>query len=337
MTITVVNSGVAKAAAAYSSPLTVSFGATQSGDVVYLVGRELASATGYTDIAGTNAWCKVLRKVLGSGETSASAQATSDNAGVVVAYYVLRGVDTTTPEDGVSPVQNSTIGNPSAITPATNNSAVLAVSTLEGLDTASAAPSGYTNLQSDQQAGSMFENSMCAAIKIGTTGGVSEDPGAFSSFSNGTSGVSFTIAIRALNETNLALTGQSVTSSAGSIASVSSYGLTGQALTLSQGTLTPYSFFGAALVGQALAAAQGTLSPVMSVGLSGAAAAVAQGTLVNTATYGVSGQQLGTAQGAVSVTVTVALTGHGATMGQGSLAPVEFGVYKPFRVLGGFG
>jgi hypothetical protein len=148
---------------------------------------------------------------------------------------------------------------------------------------------------------------------------------------------------------SVALTGQSATASAGTLAPSASRALAGQAAAASAGTVTQGAL--TALAGQSATTSAGTLTPSASVPLSGQAATVSAGTVTYTAdgaitvaltgslvtasagtlTLGIvvplSGQSVAANAGTVTYTadgaITVALTGSVVTASAGTLAPVR--------------
>lgn len=200
MAITVVDSGTtSNVNTAGNTAVAVNFTGLAFGDVVYVSGRDVQSMPAdWSAIAAPKTYFRAWRKVMGVvPDTTATVTASATvGSSCSITYLALRGVDPFVPEDGVTiTTGTSAVGNGPAITPATTG-AVISIASVDTNDTASTAPSGYTNLQSIGSTGSAFSNGAAIAIKIGTTGGVSEDPGAFGSFSS-TGGDCMTIAVRA--------------------------------------------------------------------------------------------------------------------------------------------
>jgi hypothetical protein len=118
-------------------------------------------------------------------------------------------------------------------------------------------------------------------------------------------------------DVTLALTGQSLASSAGTLIPTLSIPLTGQALSIAAGTLT--SALARALSGQVLASSTGTLIPSMAPALSGTALASAAGTLTPALSLPLSGSALTASIGTLVPTLSIPLSGLLITIGQGSL------------------
>lgn len=142
-------------------------------------------------------------------------------------------------------------------------------------------------------------------------------------------------------DVTLALTGQTVTASQGTLAPTVSFALagqplsvtrgalvattgvtlTGQALTVSQGALTPALTL--ALAGSGVVANQGALTPAFSVTLAGQALVASRGTILPSLSLPLLGSGITVTKGNVSVTgdVTIALTGQTISASAGSLTP----------------
>lgn len=83
-------------------------------------------------------------------------------------------------------------------------------------------------------------------------------------------------------DVTLALSGQAVTCSAGTLGLTHTQALTGQAATASAGTITPVIGLSVALTGQAVTASAGTLVFGNAIALTGSEVAAAAGTLIAT-------------------------------------------------------
>lgn len=119
---------------------------------------------------------------------------------------------------------------------------------------------------------------------------------------------------------SVALTGQSVTSSAGTVAPSTTVALSGQSVTVSAGTLTPSGDIIVALTGQSVAASAGTLTPSTTVALTGQSVTTAAGTLAPSTIVALSGQSVTTSAGTLAPSTTVALTGQSVTVETGFFA-----------------
>lgn len=142
--------------------------------------------------------------------------------------------------------------------------------------------------------------------------------------------------------TSVALTGQSVTASGGTLTPAFAVPLTGQSATAARGTLTPTlalaltgsalttaggaltSTFAVPLTGQVATTAPGTLTPAFSIPLTGQSATAAGGTLTPTSgaadtNVALTGLSVTTARGSLTPAFAVALTGQAATTARGTL------------------
>jgi hypothetical protein len=125
--------------------------------------------------------------------------------------------------------------------------------------------------------------------------------------------------------TSVPLTGSALAASAGTLAPALSVALSGSGLTASTGTLTVSN--SVALSGSSLTAAPGTLAPALSVALTGAALSIVAGTLTATGgdagnvTVALTGQSLTISAGTLAPETSVALTGSGLTAATGTLTP----------------
>jgi hypothetical protein len=126
-------------------------------------------------------------------------------------------------------------------------------------------------------------------------------------------------------DVTVALTGQSLTATAGTLTPAKAVALSGSALTAAAGTLTVSN--SVALSGSSLTASTGTLAPALSVPLSGAALSITAGTLTATGgdagnvTVALTGQSLTISAGTLTPETSVALSGSGLTAAAGTLAP----------------
>ena len=113
------------------------------------------------------------------------------------------------------------------------------------------------------------------------------------------------VSVAAGGDVSVALSGQSVTTSAGTLAPANSVALSGQSVTTSAGTITPSIGTDVALTGSAVTTSAGTLGVSTSVALSGSAVTVSAGTLT-----------------VESPDVTVALSGVSVSADAGTVTPV---------------
>ena len=188
-------------------------------DVVYAVLSSSASgdqtmamiSSGYTNIIEdyashatymTNA--AVFRKVMGAtpDTTITSDGVATGSRSDAMSFIALRNVDTTTPEDGVTPLgakaSSDNVANPPSITPATDGAMVLATgcASLQESDT-SGGPSGYSNFTENGGGGFTAYTLAALATKI-IDPAVAENPGTFGFTQYNESYVAFSIAIRPL-------------------------------------------------------------------------------------------------------------------------------------------
>ncbi len=120
--------------------------------------------------------------------------------------------------------------------------------------------------------------------------------------------------------TEVAITGQAITSAQGSLGKTLSKALVGQGVTSAQGTLSPLK--SVTLGGIEIASAQGDLSKTLDIALTGIGIASAQGT-VNPDTgdfAALTGIGIASGQGSLGITLEIALTGIEITSAQGSVA-----------------
>lgn len=116
----------------------------------------------------------------------------------------------------------------------------------------------------------------------------------------------------------VALTGQSVTSAAGSLSRATDVALTGQARTFAAGTLGPAISRG--LTGQSATFASGTVLPASSVTLSGQVVTFSAGTLGAAASISLTGQSAAFSAGTIAPNSTIGLTGQSAAFTSGTIA-----------------
>lgn len=210
--------GTATNATSNGGDLTVTLPVgTTTDDVVYAgygmggaADANLSSVTaGYTELAdlfsddSRDAQLGVYRKVQGGtpDTTWVAAGDGSASSGLAGGVIVLRGVDTSTPEDAATTTAtgaNSGEPDPPSITTVTANAWVLAFGETGQDNAFSAGPSGYSNFISDAQ---LETNHACfgAATKLVASAGA-ENPGAFTHPDDNTSDAwcAVTVAVRPL-------------------------------------------------------------------------------------------------------------------------------------------
>lgn len=214
MAISLVGSASGNAINGGNVTVTMPVGTAQ-GDVVYGayalgtvsdVGMSVSTA-GYTELTelyanddnDTN--FAVYRKVQGSTPDSSVVfvGTAGANDAVAGALMVLRGVDTTTPEDAVTTTAtgvNGSIPNPPAITTVTANAWVLAIGGNTDSDVPTA-PTNYSDLITDVGDDTQNATIMMARREIPIAG--AEDPGSFQNIFSGvtTTWCAATVAVRA--------------------------------------------------------------------------------------------------------------------------------------------
>lgn len=141
----------------------------------------------------------------------------------------------------------------------------------------------------------------------------------FTDSSPGTDTGRAALAFQVASGGSVALTGQSTTSTAGSVVPSTSKALTGQAASFTPGTLA--QAISKALTGQAATFAAGTIAPSKSVALTGQAATFAAGTVGagGNVTTALTGQSATFTAGTAVATPTFALIGTAATSAVGSV------------------
>jgi len=142
------------------------------------------------DTGNANLRTQLFRKVMGaSPDTSivltGSGLAADSSSAIAIAF---RGVDTTTPEDGVTPTTaTGTTGGPDSptITPNTTGAAAISWGAQPLIDvTGIGAPTGYTDLAVISSSDSN-NTSNYMSWKSGLTGGVAENPSAYTGITSG--------------------------------------------------------------------------------------------------------------------------------------------------------
>jgi hypothetical protein len=219
MPITVISDNTCVASISTANgAITTGFGSSQANDVVYLfgghgntnparLGPDPATETGwvtiYTDQTdGTAITVGLYRKVLTGPITNINIQ--SSNSSFLKTGFcavVLRGVDLTTPEDGVTVTQAGSgagVGAPDApsITPAMNNGIILIGGISANNDTAVTAPTNYTVASFVAPAGT-GPVTVELAYRTGVTAGTPEDPAVWTNWNTANAWKAFSASIRA--------------------------------------------------------------------------------------------------------------------------------------------
>lgn len=122
-------------------------------------------------------------------------------------------------------------------------------------------------------------------------------------------------------DVTVALTGQAITASAGTLAPSTSLAATGQAISSSAGTVAPA--LANAATGQAITAAAGTLAPATSVGATGEAITSAHGNVGagSDVIVALTGEAITASAGSVTPATANAASGQAITIAAGTLAP----------------
>lgn len=179
------------------------------GDVVYVLGAIPTTTAG---LALPGDWSTLDEQNSGSGRgiigrkvmgpiPDASVVLTGDaDAGSSVGFIAvaLAGVDTTTPEDGVSIVfasGSSTNPDPGSITPGSTGGIALIMAWSRVNDSTKTAPTGYTEVVDIAASADTNDVSLYGAYKFGMVSGVAENPDAIGSWSTGDWGA-WTISVR---------------------------------------------------------------------------------------------------------------------------------------------
>jgi len=129
----------------------------------------------------------------------------------------------------------------------------------------------------------------------------------------------------ATSDVSVALTGTSITLSAGTLGLTHTQTLTGAAITSAAGTIT--SALAMALSGGSITSASGTVIPVKTVPLTGTAVTATAGTVTPGTALPLTGQAITSAAGTIVNALAVALTGTAITSAAGTItANVDGGV-----------
>lgn len=165
--------------------------------------------SGYTELAdlysndSLDANFGVFRKVQGASpdSTVVFTGGGASNTGAAAVAMVLRGVNTTTPEDATTTTAtgiDSAIPDPPSITTVTADAWVLAFGGSSRFDTSVNAPTNYTNFESDSGDSISDFLAMVASREIAVPG--AEDPGTFQNVGTSTSSAwcAVTVAVRPL-------------------------------------------------------------------------------------------------------------------------------------------
>lgn len=197
-------------AVANGADVTLTFGAAlQQNDVVYVWGGYSATVdngkgpttAGYTqlkDVVEPSVKGGIWRKVMGgTPDTNVVCEGGGDaNSAVGYGCYVLRGVDTTTPEDAAITEARDSSANPDApsITTVSANALVLALAVKGDNDGVHTGPTGYSN-NVDAGVNDINDFSIGGATKVVATPGA-ENPPAWADWSGNDLYVAWSVAVR---------------------------------------------------------------------------------------------------------------------------------------------
>jgi hypothetical protein len=168
-------------------------------DVVYVgyalsatAGAGGTSSSGWTQLSTNNdntVRTQIFRKVIGASPDASivltgNTGGTRSSSAIAIAFS---GVDTSTPEDGVALVKatgTSTNPDPGSATPNTDNAVAVIYAATAIIDTTgTGAPAGYSNF-SQVSSNDNTDTTSYLAWKGSLTGGVAENPGAFTGVSS---------------------------------------------------------------------------------------------------------------------------------------------------------
>jgi hypothetical protein len=285
---------------------------TASGDVLYacIVVYDSATVTmtppsGWTSVvgptrrtSGSMAASQIFRKVAGSSEPSSYTFANSTGDYTDLMILRVTGADAAAPEDGAPSGNSGSSSTRTGLGVTTTGADRLLLMFSIGYEAApSSGPAGMTELFRNDSVNAVYAQAVSAA---GATGDRSHAQDFAATF------VANMVAVApaaADSGTSVALTGQALSSTAGTLAKT----------------------FDIALPGQSLAAAQGPLAPSASVALGGLPASVGHGALTAaagaSAAVALTGQGVSGACGGLGVTVSasVTLAGQGLGLEAGTL------------------
>jgi hypothetical protein len=182
-----------EAFAAGSGTKTHNLASYQQNDVVYVqltsdTGTPTIVSAGWTEVYAPASQgspsCKIWRKVMGASPDTTFQFTGNTGAPTTVVAQGFRGMDTTTPEDGVTVVRAtgaSGLPNSGSITPATTGAWVLSAGALDDDNgTGITAPTDYSNLSWIAAGGAAGTTSTgMMASRSGMTASTPENPAAF--------------------------------------------------------------------------------------------------------------------------------------------------------------
>jgi hypothetical protein len=226
MAISLITGGALTGAVNNGGAVTLTFPAgVLQDDVVYVCsgidGTPTIATSGYTavsNVTSSNQQTWVWRKIMGATpDTSVTINGTGQpqDAHTVVAL-ILRGVETSQPEDAASTTASGSSTNPDnpAITTVFNRAWVLAFASSRVLDSTITAPSGYTNQTNIAQTDTNPSTTGVATKEITTAG--TEDPPSWTDWATGTWGA-ITVAVRPGGFISVPVTGVSGTGEVGTV------------------------------------------------------------------------------------------------------------------------
>ena len=259
----------------------------------------------------------VSYKFMGSTpDTAVTIPGTTNNAwGEAYAIQVWRGVDPTTPLDGVSPVSAGGTGtgrpDPAAITPATAGAVVVICGGgAAGAGANYTAPTNYTTNFLTANGADTTDAMVGMGYRLDWTSGA-ENPAAFTGGTTGAndSWTAYTLALRPLlSDITAALTSVAADAAVGSVTPTQA--ITGVAADVAVGGVTPSHTLAA--TGTAADTTVGTLAPSYTLDATGTAAGVAVGGVTPSHTLDATGTAADAAVGTIITGTATALAGTAA-------------------------
>lgn len=302
-----------------------------------------ASGNTYTQIGTT------LTGAIGGFESASAFLCTNGNGGVnhvatstftgtnIVSTFLVEitgGVLTSLTDQISSPQWNDDVSSPftsNAITTTQANELILALAltaAASGTETLTwgGAPSSFTQVQAVSDGSNSLTGGV-AKLVVSSTGSVNSS---FTSAGAGTTeAITMIVSFKAAAGSTFALSGQSITSSEGTIARAVTYGLTAQTATFSEGTITASTGGNVTLglTAQTATFTEGALSLNLTYSLNdgtpltGQTATFAEGTPVWSVTYGLTAQTATFSEGVLTGSLAHGLTGQTGTFTEGTITP----------------
>jgi len=323
MAISIISGGALTGGINNGNAVTLTFpGGVQQDDVVYVCsgidGTVSPSTSGYTQIAAVTSGghrVGVWRKIMGAtpdASVTISGTGQPQDAHAVVAL-ILRGVETTQPEDVAATTDSGSSTNPDnpAITTTFSTTLILAFASSRVNDTAITAPSGYNN-QTDIAVSDTNPSTTAVATKELSPAGT-EDPASWTDWASGTWGA-ITVAVRPSGYVSVPVVGASGTGQVGTVQVFENeqVSVTGVAGTSAVGTVSAVVFQRAQVTGVAATGAVGDVSVTGKAAINTIVGAVGTGQvgtagLSTSGLYPVTGVSADSALGSVSTLTGLAV------------------------------